>query len=87
MTRIRGRKLQSIRKRILAKEPLCRECSKQGYVTIATEIDHIISLHAGGKDEAENRQPLCTQCHEAKTKRDMGYKQKVAVGLDGWPVG
>ena len=33
----------------------------------AKEVDHIIELDAGGTDDLENLQPLCTACHRAKT--------------------
>ncbi len=33
----------------------------------ATEVDHIVELDAGGTDDLENLQPLCTSCHRAKT--------------------
>lgn len=34
---------------------------------IATEIDHILELDAGGSDSIENLQPLCKACHAVKT--------------------
>ena len=33
----------------------------------ATEVDHIVELDAGGTDDLENLQPLCTACHRVKT--------------------
>jgi 5-methylcytosine-specific restriction protein A len=88
--RIRGRKLQEIRKRHFEQFPLCVDCQKQGRVRLATELDHIIALHNGGKDFNEdggtNRAGLCSECHEAKTARDMGYKERLAISLDGWPI-
>jgi 5-methylcytosine-specific restriction endonuclease McrA len=87
--RIRGRALQEIRKQHFARFPLCAECQKHGRITLATELDHIVALANGGKDFDEdagtNRQGLCSECHEAKTQRDMGYRPRLAVSLDGWP--
>lgn len=68
--RIRGRKLQRLRQQLFAGEPLCRECAKYGRVTEATIRDHIISLAEGGTDAADNIQPLCRACSDAKTNRE-----------------
>ena len=89
--RIRGRALQEIRKRHFEQYPLCVECQKHGRIALATELDHIIALTNGGKDFDEdagtNRQGLCADCHEAKTKRDLGHRETQQIGLDGWPMG
>jgi 5-methylcytosine-specific restriction endonuclease McrA len=50
------------------------------------ELDHIEPLHAGGLDIPTNRQGLCEECHKAKTIKDLGYKKKERIGLDGYPV-
>jgi 5-methylcytosine-specific restriction protein A len=84
--RIRGRKLQEIRKRHFEQFPLCVDCQKQGRINIATELDHIIALTNGGTDADDNRQGLCSECHAAKTARDMGYKERLAISADGWPI-
>lgn len=34
---------------------------------IATEVDHILELDAGGSNTLDNLQPLCKPCHQAKT--------------------
>jgi len=57
-----------IRKQLLADEPLCRECVKQGRVKAAVIADHIIPLSACGKTVRANYQPLCRACSDAKTK-------------------
>lgn len=85
--RIRGRKLQEIRKRFFEHNPLCAECLKEGRATLATELDHIIPLFKGGKDTDDNRQGLCTEHHRIKTNKDMGFKQTVQIGIDGFPIG
>jgi 5-methylcytosine-specific restriction enzyme A len=84
--RISGRALQTLRNRILNDEPLCRSCTSKGKVTAATEIDHIIPLSKGGTYDDENLQPLCAECHKAKTARDTGRTYKPAIGLDGYPI-
>ena len=83
--RTRGRTWQRIRLQVLAEEPLCRACQAQDRVTAAAEVDHITPLHLGGTDARANLQALCVGCHEAKTRAELGYDEREAVGLDGWP--
>ena len=71
---------------MLQDNPLCVMCERDGRVTLATEVDHIHALVNGGKDERDNMQGLCHECHASKTAQDMGHRPKVTVGLDGWPV-
>lgn len=88
MKRTRGRKLQERRSLWFSINPLCVHCKAQGRVTAATELDHILALENGGADDdPDNWQGLCSDCHKEKTAEDMGYRKRVAVGLDGWPVG
>jgi len=85
MKRLRGRALQAMRQAILAQEPLCRRCQTLGLITPADEIDHIVPVHAGGSNRRDNLQPLCHECHVAKTNADArGYDD--AIGPDGWPI-
>lgn len=86
--RIRGRALQAIRRRHFQLHPLCVEClrKKPPRTEEATELDHVVALVNGGEDVEENRQGLCGPCHEAKTARDMGYKIRKQIGLDGYPI-
>lgn len=84
--RIRGRRLQRIRQQQLAANPLCEHCKAKGIITLAKEVDHIKPLSKGGTDTPDNRQNLCVACHKAKTRRDMGYRDKPTIGLDGWPL-
>lgn len=65
------RRWQRIRRRILATSPLCVHCRADGRVTLATEVDHITPLRAGGTHTDDNLQPLCKSCHSRKTNQDM----------------
>ncbi|WP_246381128.1 HNH endonuclease [Novosphingobium chloroacetimidivorans] len=56
-----------MREQVLADEPLCRPCAKQGRVTQATIADHIKPKAEGGTDDRENYQPICDLCHVLKT--------------------
>lgn len=65
---------QRIRRRILASNPLCVHCRENGRVTLATEVDHIIPLRAGGTHDDSNLQPLCKSCHSRKTGAEKREK-------------
>ena len=62
---------------VLHHEPYCRECAKVGVETLATEVDHIQPISAGGdKWDRENMQPLCKNCHSVKTAKEVFHKDK-----------
>ena len=61
------------RKAFLQKHPLCAECGKEGKLTPATVVDHIIP-HRGDKRlfwDEHNWQALCKNCHDQKTGHEM----------------
>lgn len=68
--RITGRRLQSMRASLFARNPLCVECEKRGLTTLATQRDHVISLEEGGQDDPSNEQGLCDACHKVKSERE-----------------
>jgi 5-methylcytosine-specific restriction protein A len=83
--RIRGAKLQEIRKRIFAKQPLCVHCQQQGRVTEAEELDHVVPLHKGGTNHPSNMAGLCHDCHVLKSLKERGItkpRPREAKGLD-----
>ncbi len=84
--RIRGRKLQAIRKAHFSRWPLCVHCLKQGRTRLATELDHILALVNGGTDTADNRQGLCDECHDIKSAADLGHKLRQAFDAQGEPI-
>ena len=60
---------QKARKRFLASHPLCEECLKNGRVTAATDVDHIVA-HRGDETlfwDRNNWRALCHSCHSRKT--------------------
>lgn len=63
---------------------LCQICERQGRVTPATEVDHIVPKAQDGTDDWENLQSACTPCHKAKTKAENSNKPR--IGVDGWPI-
>jgi 5-methylcytosine-specific restriction protein A len=79
VTRIRGNSLYAIRRKHFEANHLCVECDRQGRVSRATELDHIIPLWAGGQESEANRAGLCHECHQAKTAEEA--KQRASLGL------
>lgn len=80
--RKRGRAGVEQRLKRLAREPFCRSCR----TALATVPDHIVPLALGGTDDDSNIQCLCTPCHDAKTRRDFGHRERREIGLDGYPI-
>jgi 5-methylcytosine-specific restriction enzyme A len=73
--RIRGRRLQALRTALFQREPLCRPCSQAGRATVATIRDHIINVEEGGTEDESNIEPICADCHRAKTEREAARGQ------------
>jgi 5-methylcytosine-specific restriction protein A len=61
---------------------------REGRVTNANIVDHILSKAKGGKDTDKNCEAICKPCHDRKTIEETGktYKPKVKIGLDGFPM-
>lgn len=53
---------------------LCAECLRHGKTTAATQLDHIQRAidRPDLFDDPTNWQPLCDDCHAAKTTRENG---------------
>ena len=66
---------QKYRKSFLEQHPLCIMCEREGDITVATVVDHIIP-HKGDQGlfwDWNNHQPLCEFHHNQKTgSEDMG---------------
>ena len=60
---------RGIREYVLANEPLCRKCFKEGYLVAAKVVDHIIDIVDKPELalEMSNLQPMCVKCHNRKT--------------------
>ena len=63
---------EKTRRQFLARNPLCVECEKEGRLTPAKVVDHVIP-HKGDKnlfwDSENNWQSLCEYHHNVKTAR------------------
>ena len=69
-----GSKWRAARARFLFEHPLCTTCLKEGRVTEATDVDHVIP-HRGDPTlfwDETNWQALCHECHSRKTAREDG---------------
>ena len=65
-----SRDWRKLRAYVLAGEPLCRECT-----AVATVVDHITPIRLGGsKWSHENLQPMCTSCHNKKSRSERDKK-------------
>lgn len=62
-----GRSWKRIRHRHIKAHPLCEECQKQGRLTVAEEVHHILPLSKGGGNEPSNLMALCKSCHSRIT--------------------
>lgn len=62
-----GRAWKRIRDRYIKVHPLCEQCSKEGKLTPAEEVHHILPLSKGGGNEAGNLMALCKPCHSRIT--------------------
>lgn len=65
------RRITAHEKRIVAARQkwTCAYCNT--LLTATFEVDHILPLHRGGRDDYEtNCHALCCECHRAKTQRE-----------------
>lgn len=85
--RLRGHKGVAQRKRrMLRTNWLCEHCQAKGLMRKADVVDHVVPLAHGGPDTDDNTRNLCGPCHVEATADQFGYKKRLEIGLDGWPV-
>jgi 5-methylcytosine-specific restriction protein A len=66
-------KWRKYRQWYLIQNPLCRICEQEGRATIATVVDHVVSIKSGGSFwDPNNHQPLCKMHHDQKTAKEDG---------------
>ena len=64
----KSKQWRDFRNNYIATHPLCVICERQGRVTEATVLDHIVPRNQGGLNFADwNLQSLCQSCHQSKS--------------------
>ena len=86
-----GRQWELLRAATLERDKhLCQPCLREGKLTPAREVDHIVPKFEGGADDLSNTQAICRPCHQAKPQaeaaRAQGRKPRPTIGEDGWPI-
>ena len=69
-----GRKWKKLSKLFLMANPLCLRCKRDGRVTMATIVHHVIP-HRGDETlfwDRSNWQAMAKACHDRKTAREDG---------------
>lgn len=82
--RLRGRALQARRLRVWTKDPHCQHCRTLVTYPDGFQLDHKQAVHKVGenlKDDAV--QVLCIPCHDKKTMKDMGYRERLTFNEEG----
>lgn len=82
--KLNGAAWQALRKSVLVREPLCRECTRIGLTVLATDVDHRDGNP--GNNAAVNLNPLCQSHHSQKTARDHGKHVSHGCDVNGWPL-
>jgi 5-methylcytosine-specific restriction protein A len=72
--RMSSRPWSRLRAHVLSSHPLCAHCRREGRVSAATDVDHIVPLWRGGSNDLANLQPLCGPCHAVKTAGEAGER-------------
>ena len=68
-------------------EPLCRLCAKEGPLTPATVVGHVVP-HKGDYNlfRLGQLQSLCSTCHNSTKKIIETRGFDPTIGVDGWPL-
>ena len=71
-----GRAWRRIRTCYIQAHPLCEQCEKEGRLTPAEEVHHILPLADGGTHDAGNLMALCKSCHSSITIGSNNMKRQ-----------
>jgi 5-methylcytosine-specific restriction enzyme A len=74
--RTRGSVWMARRARWLKHQPVCVMCLACGRTSAASQVDHVIPLIDGGRDDESNYQSLCEPCHIAKTAEEAAARSR-----------
>lgn len=82
-----GYRWRQLRMMVLAAQPLCADPYHiHPLPVLATDVDHVVPLDAGGTDELDNLQALCHSCHSRKTSKAdgrWGKGDQISIGRLG----
>lgn len=73
-----------VRARVIAEQPLCGQCEREGRYVAGNEVDHIDNDPTN--NERSNLENLCKACHSRKTNRDMGHNVAYGCDANGMPL-
>jgi 5-methylcytosine-specific restriction protein A len=93
-----GAEWDKLRKAVLRRDNYlcqCAHCKAEGRVTMATEVDHVVSKaraktlgwSQARTEHPDNLQAINSDCHIRKTQEEQGKTMKPKIGLDGWAIG
>lgn len=87
------------RARVLARDGnlcQCKHCKAEGRVTYAGEVDHVVSRAEAKRlgwthertESDDNLSAIAHDCHVRKSIEERGgtMRERVEIGLDGWPL-
>lgn len=81
-----------LRRKQLAKHPLCKACEADGEITAAVHVDHVKRIEDGGEVwSLDNLQSLCVAHHSIKTMafdmkgKDWKQYERRGCNVDGTP--
>lgn len=81
---LNGAAWRRLRAQVLAEQPLCRDCDREGRLVLATEVDHQDNNPAN--NSRDNLVGLCKPHHSRKTNADMGRTVRYGCDEDGRPL-
>lgn len=71
---------RKIRNAYIQAHPLCEHCQKNGRITPAQEVHHILPLEHGGTHDTSNLRALCKPCHSRESALDGDrWRQQLRV--------
>ena len=74
-----GHSWRKLRDHILHRDSFtCKECERNGRLTQAYAVDHIIPKAQGGTDSEQNLEAICYKCHKIKTQKESQNIHKPA---------
>lgn len=72
-----GRPWRRKRDRVMRRDgKLCQTCKREGRLTLATEVDHILAVSQGGTDDDANLEAICGPHHLEKTQAEAAQARR-----------